>query len=357
MKKLSIDKLMPGMILGRTIINDKMVVILSSGTMLTQAHITRLEFLNMPFAYIKDDFELSGNYQVVEIMFNKENAFVKKYNDVVSEANELFASVGKGENSSIEKTGEKVKNSLLPTVKESGVIDFLYTLSNISDSVCHHSVRVSILSGVIGKWLRFSESKINDLILAGFLHDIGKTMMPQRIVNRNSKTLKPEDYELYIQHTINGQKILSDRPGISDGVRAAALQHHEAMDGTGEPFGVSGNDIDEYARIIMIADFYDNITTEHEGEVKHTPFDAVEMIGKSMFTALDVQICIPFITNIQNSFLGSVVGLSDGRRGQIVYYPAGYSTLPIIRINDDTVLDLNEERLHNNINIIEYNPK
>ncbi|TCS81341.1 HD-GYP domain-containing protein [Pectinatus cerevisiiphilus] len=357
MKKLSIDKLTPGMILGRTIINDKMVVILSSGTMLTQAHITRLKFLNTPFAYIKDDFELSSNYQIVEIMFNKENAFVKKYNDVVLEANELFTSLGKKKDISIEETGEKVKNSLLPTVKESGVIDFLYTLSNISDNVCHHSVRVSILSGVIGKWLRFSENKINDLILAGFLHDIGKTMLPEKIVNRNPETLKPDDYELYIQHTINGQKILSDRPGISEGVRASALQHHEAMDGTGEPFGVSGKDIDEYARIVAVADRYDNITTEREGEIKHTPFDAVELIAKSMFSSLDAQICVPFIANIQNSFLGSIVGLNDGRRGRIVYYPADYLSLPIIRIDDNTVLDLNEERRKNNTTIIEYNPK
>ncbi|WP_182186835.1 HD-GYP domain-containing protein [Pectinatus frisingensis] len=356
MKKVATEKLMPGMTLGRTILNDKMIVILSAGTMLTQEHIIRLKYLNIASAYIKDDFELNSNYQIADIVFNKENAFVKKYNDIVSEANELFASVAKGKNTTFESSSDNIKNSLVPTIKESGIIDYLYTLSDISDDICHHSVRVSIMSGVIGKWLRFSEGKINDLVLAGFLHDIGKTLLPERIISSRPKTLKPADYDIYIQHTINGQKILADKPNISDGVRAAALQHHEAMDGSGEPFNVSGDNIDEYARIVMVANLYDNITTEHEGEVKYTPFDAIKIISGNMFSTLDPRICVPFISNIQNSFLGSTVGLNDGRRGRVVYYPTGYSSLPIIRVDDNTVIDLNEENT-DNIKIIEYNPK
>nr|WP_231036423.1 HD domain-containing phosphohydrolase [Pectinatus sottacetonis] len=345
------------MTLGQTILNDKMVVILSGGTMLTHAHITRLKYLNIPFAYVRDGFDLSNNYRAVEIMFNKENAFVKKYNDIIAEATELFNNIAQGKDKSIESTSKEVKNSLMPIIKESGVIDYLYTLSNMSDNIYHHSVRVSIMAGVIGKWLRFSENKINDLILAGFLHDIGKTMLPKKIINRRPQSLTPEEYEIYIQHTINGQKILSGKSNISEGVRAAALQHHESIDGTGEPFGISGSEIHEYARIIMIANLYDNITTEREGEVKQTPFDAVGIIGNNMFSTLDAQVCVPFISNIQNSFLGSMVGLNDGRRGRVVYYPAGYSSLPIIRIDDNTVLNLNEEHGNNNVKIIEYNPK
>ena len=357
MKEINIEKLVPGMALGQTILNDKMVVILSAGTLLTHAHITRLKYLNIPSAYIKDGFDFSQNYRAVEIIFNKENAFVKKYNDIVAEASDLFVNEAKGKGEVVETVGEAVKESLAPTVRESGVIDYLYTLSNISDNIYHHSVRVAVMSGVIGKWLHFSDKKINDLILAGFLHDIGKTMMPKNLISRRPGKLKPEEYEIYIQHTINGQDILSDKNNISDGVRAAALQHHETMDGAGEPFGVSGDEINEYARIVSVANLYDNITTEREGEVKQTPFDAVEFIGKNMFSTLDARICVPFISNIQNSFLGSKVGLTDGRQGVIVYYPDGYSSLPMIRIDDDTILDLNDERREHDIRIMEYNPR
>ena len=58
--------------------------------------------------------------------------------------------------------------------KQSGVIDYLYELNHMADDLYNHSMRVAILTGVIGKWLYKKPSEINDLILAGFLHDIGK---------------------------------------------------------------------------------------------------------------------------------------------------------------------------------------
>lgn len=62
-------------------------------------------------------------------------------------------------------------------------------------------MRVSILAGVIGKWMYKKASVVNELILAGFLHDIGKTKFLPRLQSRRVETLNGDDFERYMQHT------------------------------------------------------------------------------------------------------------------------------------------------------------
>lgn len=342
------------MLLARTIVNSDMVVVLSEDTLLTKAHITRLTFLNIPVVYIKDEYELNQNYQTVTAIFNRGNAFIKEYESVVQEARSIFAEAGKSGQIPLESTETMVQDKLAPLSKNSGVIDYVYDLNHRASDIYNHSLRVSILAGVIAKWMHFDHAKISDIILAGFLHDIGKTKFPQRLLDKNVNTLQGADYEAYIQHTVDGHHILNNVPGLSEGVKLAAMQHHERMDGSGFPFNCNGADIHEYARIIMIADLYDNITTEREGYIKQTPFAAIAQLTRNMFTSLDPTVCVPVLTHIKDAFLGSRVTLNNGEKGTIAAYPNDFAAHPIISISNDEILNLNE---HPELMITEYNPK
>ncbi len=354
MRAVSAEDLKPGMLLARTIVNSDMVVVLSEDTLLTKAHITRLTFLNIPVVYIKDEYELNQNYQTVTAIFNRGNAFIKEYESVVHEARSIFAEAGKSGQIPLESTETMVQDKLAPLSKNSGVIDYVYDLNHRASDIYNHSLRVSILAGVIAKWMHFDHAKISDIILAGFLHDIGKTKFPQRLLDKNVNTLQGEDYEAYIQHTVDGHHILNNVSGLSEGVKLAAMQHHERMDGSGFPFNCNGADIHEYARIIMIADLYDNITTEREGYIKQTPFAAIAQLTRNMFTSLDPTVCVPVLTHIKDAFLGSRVTLNNGEKGTIAAYPNDFAAHPIISISNDEILNLNE---HPELMITEYNPK
>ena len=354
MKAISVDKLQPGMELARTVVNDDMVVILSENTLLTKAHITRLGFLKIPSVYIKDEYELSPNYQSVMALFNRGNAFASEYNEVLRKVNSIIESTTKNGKIPVDKSKNLVHSSLAPTSKQSGVIDYLYELNHMADDLYNHSMRVAILTGVIGKWLYKKPSEINDLILAGFLHDIGKTKFPDRLQSRRVETLKGEDFERYMQHTIDGSHLINEDPKLADGIKLAALQHHEYMDGSGFPFGIKGEEIHEYARIIAIADLYDNITTEREGFVRQTPFDAIAKITEDMYSKLDPTISVTILKRIKDAFLGSKVMLSNGLEGTIVNYPNDFAQHPLVRIDQENVVDLNQ---HKDIKIIEYNQK
>jgi len=172
MKKLNISKLQPGMVLARTIINNQLIVVLAENTMLTKAHITRLTFLGIDSAFIKDEYELDSTYQHVASLLNRSNAFVSEYEEVLHVASEIFNAAAKTKDIPVKKVEKMVKTSVVPLVKESGVIDYLYKLKHMDNEAYNHSLRVSVLSGVLAKWMNFSKDKIEDLVLAGFLHDI-----------------------------------------------------------------------------------------------------------------------------------------------------------------------------------------
>lgn len=353
LRAISVEDLKPGMELARTVVNPDMVVILSEGTVLQKAHITRLTFLNIPAVYIKDESDRVMEANTSTGIFSKGNSFVKEYHAVVDAAASIFKDAKTGD-IPVEKTETIVKANLYPMSRRSGVIDYLNTLNHMDSGIYNHSLRVSILAGVIAKWLHFDREKTDDVILAGFLHDIGKTKFTDRLLNMNIERLEGKDYTDYIQHTVDGHHMLASLDGISDGVKLAAMQHHERMDGSGFPFGCAGTDIHEYARIIAIADLYDNITTERMGYVRRTPFSAIAEITQNMYSSLDPTVCVPVLTHIKDAFLGSRVLLSNGEKGTIAAFPNDFAALPVVSISMDEAIDLNE---HPEITITEYNPR
>ena len=261
MRAVSVEDIKPGMILARSLVNDDMVVVLSEDTVLTKAHLTRLNMLKVQVVYIKDEFELSQNYQTAAAVFHRSNAFTKEYKAVVKTVQSIFEEAADSDTIPLDKTESVVAESLAPMAQNSGAVDYLYELNHHAEDVYNHSLRVSIMSGVIAKWMHFDPEQISEIILAGFLHDIGKTKLPTRLVNKTVESLQGEDFETYIKHTMDGHKILNTLKALPEGVKLTTMQHHERMNGTGFPFGCLGGEIHEYARIVAVADVYDNITT------------------------------------------------------------------------------------------------
>ncbi len=106
-----------------------------------------------------------------------------------------------------------------------------------------------------------TDAKINEFMLAALLHDAGKIRVPQNIVNKFGKYTKDE-YEIMKTHPMEGRKILEEMPPIDDGTfnvtaKEMALYHHERWNGSGYPYGVSGEAIPLCARILGAADTLD----------------------------------------------------------------------------------------------------
>src|SRR3984957_9569676 len=136
-------------------------------------------------------------------------------------------------------------------------------LADALDAKCDytsgHSMRVSRFAVMIGKALGLTEDHLKDIELAGILHDIGKIGVPESILWKPSK-LTDEERAIMSHHPIKSAQIIGELRGLAR-TREYVLHHHEYWDGGGYPNGLKGEDIPLGARIILVSDAYDAMTT------------------------------------------------------------------------------------------------
>ncbi len=132
------------------------------------------------------------------------------------------------------------------------------TVDAKDENTSQHSVRVSEYSVLIAKELGFTDKQCENLRKAALLHDIGKIGIPDKILNKPAK-LDDAEYAIMKSHVTRGAEILKDFTMI-DHVHEGTLYHHEKYDGTGYPYGLAGEAIPLYGRIIGAADAFDAMT-------------------------------------------------------------------------------------------------
>lgn len=137
-------------------------------------------------------------------------------------------------------------------------------LADALDAKCDytsgHSLRVSRYAVMIGKALGLVAQELRDLELGGILHDIGKIGVPESILWKPAR-LTPEEQEVMAQHPVKSAQIIGDLSCLQRAKRYV-LHHHEFMDGSGYPNKLAGEQIPLGARIILVADAYDAMTTD-----------------------------------------------------------------------------------------------
>ena len=138
--------------------------------------------------------------------------------------------------------------------------DFLIKIRNFDYNLYKHCIGVSILSGFIGKELGLDEDDVNDLFIAGALHDIGKIHIPIDILNKPDR-LNDNDWIIIASHpAFSSYMIQKEEFGrkskeiCNHNLLKMIEQHHEAIDGTGYPHQLTGKQICLGAKIISIAD-------------------------------------------------------------------------------------------------------
>ena len=201
-----------------------------------------------------------------------------------------------------------------------------------------HSVNVAFYSMMLAKWLNLSASEINEAILAGLLHDVGKMKVPPEVLNKAAKLTKDE-FDIIKEHTLYGYELVSNIKGLSNDIKDAVLLHHERMDGSGYPFGYKADKLNKYTRIVAIADVFDAMTAERVYKRQSTPFEAFGVFQAEGARIFDIGMLNTFMSRMPSYLTGIKVLLSNGEAGDIVFVPLQSVTSPIIKIKDD-YLDL-----------------
>src|SRR5690349_4132354 len=171
-----------------------------------------------------------------------------------------------------------------------------------------HSARVADMSATIAHQLGLSEEEVEEVRVAGRLHDLGKIGTRESVLNKQG-ALTPEEFDHVKQHVVIGSQILAPLAHLGD-IIGYVRSHHERWDGTGYPDGRKGEDIPLGGRILGAAEVFDALTTSRPYQEKLTPEGAVTRMEELAGSVLDPKVC---------AALRAVVG----RRHTLVYLDEG----------------------------------
>jgi len=173
----------------------------------------------------------------------------------------------------------------------------LSTLFEKSPRDKEHCDRVSELGIALAEKMNLHQSQIADIRTIGLLHDIGKIIVPQAILDKTSK-LTVEEYEEVKKHPLIGYRMLNTTNEFAH-IAKGVLQHHERIDGKGYPEGVTGDAISMEAKIIAIVDAYDAMTAfrPHRTTIMSKE-EAAKQIYENMGTQFDVELATVFIRDV-----------------------------------------------------------
>ncbi len=176
----------------------------------------------------------------------------------------------------------------------------LNTLFQKSPRDKEHCERVSELGVLIANEMGLHQSQVADIRSIGLLHDIGKIIIPQSILDKPDK-LTREEYEEIKKHPLIGYRILSAANEFSHLARGV-LYHHERVDGKGYPNGISGDEIPLEAKIIFIADAYDAMTAQRPYRTETlSKAEAAQEIMNNAGTQFDEAIAGIFVNRVLGS--------------------------------------------------------
>jgi len=313
-----------GTLISRDIYNHQGHLLLPKGKNLTEENIRALMAKG-----IEEIFTLEDPLEVTPVE--------EAYRGAIRSITEVFAEVMLEQNPNIKEI-EAASKLLVDMTSKQSVMSQIRSLFVRGNYLFKHSVNVAFLTVTLGKWLKLQDDELTDLGTAALLHDIGMAGIPDHLLDTPGELTK-EARELLTAHPSKGADLLTE---FSPLIQKAIIQHHERMDGSGYPAGISGGQISFYARIISIADVFDSLTNERVYRSKKTPYEAVGIIRSLCFDQLDPSAGVRFCTMLLNSFVGDLVLLDNGKVGEVVWVDATDASHLLIRTRNDEIIDTRE---------------
>jgi putative nucleotidyltransferase with HDIG domain len=205
------------------------------------------------------------------------------------------------------------------TMQEPSILVGLTMIKDYDSYTFNHCVNVGILSMAMGASLGMDVMSVKALGIAGELHDIGKTMIPKKILNKPGK-LSSDEYDEMKRHSELGAKIIREMEGLDPHIGQIVLGHHLHFNRCGYPEWAQKLPFNQMIDIVAIADTYDAITTLRVYQHPINPRAALNEMQKLAGTFLDGSLVARFIEMMGKYPVGTLVRL-DTNEVAVVYRP------------------------------------
>lgn len=394
MKIVNIDEVQVGDILARTLYYPFGGVMIKAGASLDRAIIAKLKEIGYKYIYIYD--ETIGDIEYYDTLDELQKInLTRKIRETFSELRHEVGTMLKME--SIKKISPKEVSTLLENeellasqapkfrlnfiqdvysiieklISESEFVLSILTIKNASEYLYDHSIEVTIKSLLLGKRLGLTKPELVELGVGALLHDIGYSMIPENILNKEGRLTEHEKKILQL-HPSLGYTILKNHPCVSIISAHVAYQHHEQQDGKGFPRGLKGTNkithrkryefetepkILRFAEIVAVADYYDLLLTDLPYRKACGVDEAYTKLKSVSGTMLNKEIVETFFEFLPLYPIGTQVLFTGGKfrgyRGVVIKNFPGSPQEPLVKITTSPSgekiskpfeVDLREER-------------
>ncbi|MDU9595632.1 MULTISPECIES: HD-GYP domain-containing protein [Vibrio] len=207
---------------------------------------------------------------------------------------------------------------------------------NEFEDIYFHSLNVAVIAMIIGRANGYSAAQLKELSFSALFHDIGKIKIPTAILRKQAPLTEPEINYLKL-HTKYGVDLASQIEGFPEVARVVIAQHHELRDGSGYPKGLKGDEINEFAQIIAVANAFDNLCHTPIVSEQKIPYTALSHLYKNckhLYKEENLNILIKFMGVFPP---GTVVQLSNNMVGLVISVNASHLLFPNVLVYDPSV--------------------
>jgi putative nucleotidyltransferase with HDIG domain len=232
------------------------------------------------------------------------------------EVTTLFTEVRMGKAMEVDQVLPFVEEVSASVQRNSVALVSLARLKTKDDYTFMHSVSVCALMVALARQIGLSEEETRQAGVAGMLHDIGKMAIPLDILNKPG-SLTDQEFSVVRKHPEQGFAMLSECKGLGEIPLDVCLHHHEKIDGSGYPKGLSGEQITRMARMGAICDVYDAITSTRAYKQAWDPSASIQRMSQWK-GSFDPDLFQSFVRCIGIYPVGTLVKLESGKMGVVV---------------------------------------
>jgi len=338
MRLVPIEYVRPNTVLGKSLFDIDGRILLRAGVVLRENTIAKIKQINILSIYIVDKYSNEEIEDIIKPELRQKTIITIK---------EAFSNIGRLNKTNPEKNsesdytwqeqsyfyniGKMAVNLIDDILSHKDVMLALVDIRSMDNYMYSHSVNVAVISLTIGMAFKLSKKKLEALCIGALIHDIGKSLLPREVLDKQDK-LNEEEKEIMKQHPRLGYKYLSSTYNINSLSKLIVLQHHERSDGKGYPDGISQDNIIDLCHIVSVANAYDNLSTDLPEKRAMFPSDVLEYLMSHSGTKFDYNIVNAFCRIVIPFPKGTIVEISTEEIAIVEETTPGFPLRPTVKL-------------------------